>query len=141
MTSRKLTNEQNLQNLQQNIIKTSMNLIIKHLKSLNDIRDKLKLIEKITFYNHLNFLNNDVDEMIQRLTTQQLKSLSSFHSTFFTFRSRSNQICVYTTIENFKKSILIVEYKASHKLILVHFRHILRLDRSSLILDEIINEI
>ena len=141
VASRKLASEQDLQNLQQNIIETPVSLIIEHLKSLNDIRDELGLAGGITFYNHLNPLSNDADEVTQRLAAQQLGPLPPPHSAPSTSRPRPDQICVYTTVEGFKKPALVVEYKAPHKLTLAHLRHILRPDRPPLVLDEIINGI
>ena len=136
---RKLASEQDLQNLQHNIVETPVSLIVEHLKSLNSIRDEFGLAGGITFYNHLNPLSNDADEVAQRLEAQQLGPSTPPHSAPFTSRPRPDQICVYTTVDGLNKPAFVVEYKAPHKLTLAHLRHILRPDCSPMELNKIIN--
>ena len=141
VASRKLASEQDLEYLQRDIVETPVSLIVEHLKSLDDVRNELGLAGGIQFYNHPNTLRNDADEVAQRLEAQQLGPSTPPRSGPFTFPSRPDQICVYTTVEGVKKLALVVEYKAPHKLTLAHLRHVLRPDRSPLELDRIINRV
>ena len=131
VASLKLASEQDLQILQWNIVQTPVSLIVKHLKSLDDVRDEFGLAGGMEFSSHLNSLSSGTKEVAQRLEAQQLKSSTS--------RPAPDQICVYTPVEGVNKVALIVEYKVPHKLTLAHLRHVLKPDRSPLKLDGIIN--
>lgn len=77
VASQRLASEADLQTLQRNIVETPVSEILEHLESLNNIRDQFGLAGGITFYNHLNTLGETVetvDELAQRLKTQDLKS-------------------------------------------------------------------
>ncbi|KAK3173022.1 hypothetical protein OEA41_006350 [Lepraria neglecta] len=133
VASKKLASEQDLQILQWNIVQTPVTRIVEHLKSLDDVRDELRLAGGMEFSSHLNSLSGGTEEVDQRLEAQQLKSSTS--------RPAPDQICFYTPVKGRKKVALIVEYKAPHKLTLAHFRRVLKPDRSRLELDGIINAV
>ena len=130
---RKLASEQDLQNLQYNIVETPVTQIVEHLKSLDSVRDEFGLAGGIEFYNHMNPLSDNVEEVAQRLEAQQLGPPTS--------RPRPDSICVYTTIEGLNKPAMIVEYKAPHKLTPAHLRLVLDPNHPRLELDRIINEV
>ena len=138
---RKLASEQDLQILQRNIVETPVSQIVDHLKSLDDVRDKFGLAGGIMFYNHPNILNNDAADVAERLEAQQQEPSTPRHSAPSTSRLRPDQICVHTTVEKVTKSVLIVEYKAPHKVTLACLRRVLRPGRSPLELDKVINEV
>ena len=92
---RKLASEQDLQNLQYNIEEMQVTQIVEHLKSLDSLRDKFELAGGIEFYNHMNPLSDNNNEVAQRLEAQQLGPP--------TYRPRPNSICVFTTIEGLNK--------------------------------------
>lgn len=92
---RKLASEQDLQNLQYNIVETQVTQIVEHLKSLDSVRDKFELAGGIEFYNHMNPLSDNNNEVAQRLEPQQRGPP--------TYRPRPNSICVFTTIEGLNK--------------------------------------
>lgn len=70
VASRKLASQRNLQNLQYDIVEKHVTHIVKHLKSLDGASDRLKLAGGIQFYNHMNSLSDDNDEVAQSLQEQ-----------------------------------------------------------------------
>ncbi|MCJ1407398.1 hypothetical protein MMC19_001469 [Ptychographa xylographoides] len=141
VASRKLASELDLQILQRDIIETPVTLIMEHLRSLDDIRNEFGLGGGIMFYNHANALGDDAEEVAERLEAQQLEPFTPRPSAPSKFRIWADQICVHTTVDGMAKTVLIVEYKAPHKLTLAHLRHVLRPDRRPLELAEVIDRV
>ena len=133
MALRKLASEQDLQSLQYNSVETPVTQIVERMRLLDSVCGEFGLTGGIEFYDHMNPLSNNVDEVAQRLEAQELGPPTS--------RPRPDLICVYTMVERLNKPAMVVEYKAPHKLTLAHLRLVLDPNHPRLELDSIINEI
>ena len=76
---RPLASEQDLVILHRTIVETPVTQIVAHLKTLNDVSNAFGLAGGIEFYNHLNPLSDDADEVAQQLEAQQLQPSTPPH--------------------------------------------------------------
>ena len=146
---RPLASEQDLVIVQRDIVETPVTRIVEHLNMLDDVREQFTLEGGFEFYNHMNNLNDGVDEVddqiAPRLKAQQLdpstprRAASSIFPSLF--NCRPDQICVLTRVDNTMKPTLVVEYKAPHKVTRAHLRYVLHLDRLPLELETVINRV
>ena len=145
---RPLASEQDLVIVQRDIVETPVTRIVEHLNTLDDVRQQFTLEGGFEFYNHMNNLNDGVDEVdddiAPRLQAQQLESTPrrAAPSIFPPLvNCRPDQICVLTRVDNTTKPTLVVEYKAPHKVTRAHLRHVLHPDRLPLELETVINRV
>jgi hypothetical protein len=107
---RPLASEKDLESCQRFAVEERVVDVISQLLDILHARQSFGLGNGVKFENHANTLSDGAEEVLQR--TQQ--------------RSRTDQICVYRSLDDWRSLSFIIEYKAPHKLSVDYIRASLR---------------
>lgn len=118
---RKLASEKDLESFERATLENPVARILHFLCSQPETRDLFNLDNGVEFENHPNTLSDRSEEVTQRLRENADPSTPA-RAQDPPSGLRADQICVYTTRDGRRIPILIVEYKAPHKLTLPHLR-------------------
>ena len=113
---RKIASEKDLEIFERATLENPVAYIFQHLYSRPETRATFNLSSEIEFENHPNTLSESAEEVTER------RPSTPIHSSSPSTALRADQICVYTTMDKRRIPVLIVEYKAPHKLTLPHLR-------------------
>ncbi len=140
VASKKLGSEQDLHNIHHFIVETPVTQILQHLQSQPNVFQEFGLAGGIEFESHLKSLNDNADNVAERLEAQSLHLSTLLRPVRTKINSQPDQICVYTTVEGVEKPALIAEYQAPHKLTIPMLRSTLQPDRPKIDLKAVINQ-
>jgi hypothetical protein len=107
---RPLASEKDLESFQRFAVEDKVVDVVSQLLNNPEARQLFTLGKGIEFENHANTLSDNAEEVLQR--TQQ--------------RSRTDQICVYRSLEDHRSLAFIIEYKPPHKVSVEYLRAGLR---------------
>jgi hypothetical protein len=110
LSRRPLASEKDLESYQRFAVEERVVDVISQLLNMPQARQSFALGNGVEFENHANTLSDNAEEVLQR--TQQ--------------RSRTDQICVYRSLEDRRSLSFIIEYKPPHKLSVEYLRAGLR---------------
>ncbi|MCJ1413000.1 hypothetical protein MMC19_007101 [Ptychographa xylographoides] len=117
---RRIGSEKDLEIFERATVEIPITYIMQHLHSQPDSRQTFNLSSNIEFENHPNTLSDQAEEVIERREISQPSTPTRPSNPSIPLRA--DQICVYKTTDERRIPLLLVEYKAPHKLTLPHIR-------------------
>ncbi|KKZ60465.1 hypothetical protein EMCG_00752 [[Emmonsia] crescens] len=112
LCDRKFASEDDLRPHQQLSIEKPISTIIAALSEMEGAHKQFSLGRGVMFENHVNTLDEQVEEVQQHLEAQSLSNTDTVELTLV----RADRICVYKDMEDKNSLSYLIEYKPPHKL-------------------------
>jgi hypothetical protein len=109
---RRFASEDDLRGHQQFAIESPIGDIVSALKEIDQARERFNLGDGVIFENHTNTLDDDAEEVQERLQAQQLSDSGQTVSGSI----KPDRICVFRTVQGKNTLSFVIEYKPAHKL-------------------------
>lgn len=137
ISTKKISSEKDLEFYERGMVENQVSRVIFYLSTDPLAREIFCLNGSVEFENHPNTLSSDNSEVVERMEQMNFRTPDKTSAKRTGSRPpqatdsastlmHTDQICVYSVAENQKVACFIIEYKAPHKVTLVHFQAGLR---------------